>query len=43
VTHRFTPDGYTQHFRVKRNALMPTGDEDFGGGGGLLAGLAGAL
>jgi phage protein D len=29
VTHSFTPKGYTQFFRVKRNALMPTGTEDF--------------
>ena len=29
VTHTFTAAGYTQTFRVKRNALMPTGDEDF--------------
>jgi hypothetical protein len=29
VAHTFTPDGYTQYFRVKRNALMPTGAEDF--------------
>ena len=29
VTHTFTPKGYTQFFRVKRNALMPTGFEDF--------------
>lgn len=29
VTHRFTLDGYTQAFRVKRNALMPTGKETF--------------
>jgi phage protein D len=29
VTHRFTLDGYTQAFRVKRNALMPTGKEVF--------------
>ncbi len=29
VTHSFTPDGYTQQFRVRRNALMPTGSEDF--------------
>lgn len=36
VTHRFTPDGYRQQFGVKRNALRPTGGEDFGGGGGLL-------
>lgn len=44
VTHTFTEDGYIQTFRVKRNALMPTGAEDFSaGGGGLLAGLAGGL
>lgn len=29
VTHRFALDGYTQAFRVKRNALMPTGKETF--------------
>jgi phage protein D len=29
VTHRFTAGGYTQVFRVKRNALMPTGSERF--------------
>jgi phage protein D len=29
VTHVFTPGGYTQSFRVKRNAIMPTGTEDF--------------
>ena len=29
VTHRFTQDGYTQRFRVKRNALLPQGSEDF--------------
>lgn len=40
VTHVFTADGYTQYFRVKRNALMPSGAEDFSGGGaGLLGGL----
>jgi phage protein D len=31
VTHTFTPQGYTQFFRAKRNALMPTGLEDFAG------------
>jgi phage protein D len=31
VTHTFTPKGYTQFFRAKRNALMPTGVEDFTG------------
>jgi len=29
VTHSFTPDGYVQYFKVKRNALMPTGRESF--------------
>lgn len=29
VTHSFTSDGYVQHFKVKRNALMPKGSEDF--------------
>jgi phage protein D len=44
VTHTFIPDGYTQTFRVKRNALRPNGDEDFSAdGGGLLAGLGGLL
>jgi phage protein D len=41
VTHSFAGDGYTQTFEVKRNALLPTGAEDFSGGaGGLLGGLA---
>ena len=31
VTHSFTSKGYTQFFRAKRNALMPTGAEDFAG------------
>lgn len=39
VTHSITADGYNQRFRVRRNALLPTGDEDFGGGDGLLGGL----
>lgn len=40
VTHSFSDDGYVQTFDVKRNALMPSGSEDFGGGaGGLLDGL----
>jgi hypothetical protein len=30
VTHTFTPGGYRQRFTVRRNALMPTGKEDFG-------------
>ncbi|MGK8558158.1 phage late control D family protein [Nocardia gipuzkoensis] len=42
VTHRFTAGGYTQAFRVRRNALMPTGKEDFAGNGELsLGALAG--
>lgn len=39
VTHRLTPDGYTQHFQAKRNGLLPTGAENFAGSGGLLGGL----
>lgn len=39
VTHSFTGDGYTQFFRVKRNAVMPTGSEDFSTSAGLLDGL----
>ena len=39
VTHSFTPDGYTQTFRIKRNGINPTGAEDFSGNGGLLSGL----
>jgi phage protein D len=39
VTHRFTPDGYSQVFRVRRNALMPTGAERFTAGGGLPGGV----
>jgi phage protein D len=35
VTHCFAPDGYTQHFTAKRNALQPTGSEKFAAGGGL--------
>ncbi|MGH3901051.1 MAG: phage late control D family protein [Pseudonocardiaceae bacterium] len=40
VTHVFTASGYTQVFRVKRNALMPTGSEDFSIGDVGLVGLA---
>jgi hypothetical protein len=29
VTHSFTSNGYTQSFRAKRNALIPTGKENF--------------
>ena len=39
VTHAFTPDGYTQSFRVKRNGLLPTGAEEFSASAGLLGGL----
>ncbi len=39
VTHSFTPNGYTQSFKVKRNALEPSGSEDFSGTSGLLGGL----
>lgn len=39
VTHSFTADGYTQFFRVKRNAIMPTGSEDFSASAELLGGL----
>ena len=42
VTHRFAVDGYTQGFRVKRNALMPTGKEVFAGGSGTLLDAVGA-
>ena len=38
VTHRFTEDGYTQLFRVKRNALVSSGP----GGGGPPAGTGAA-
>jgi phage protein D len=44
VTHTFSAAGYTQVFRVKRNALMPTGGEDFSAGkDGPLAGVTGGL
>jgi phage protein D len=35
VTHVFTASGYTQQIKMKRNAILPTGDEDFGGGMGI--------
>lgn len=35
VRHVLTTEGYTQYFRVKRDALLPTGAEDFAPGGGL--------
>lgn len=40
VTHTFIPDGYSQFFRAKRNALMPTGTEDFSGAAGPAGGFA---
>lgn len=39
VKHSITAEGYVQYFRVKRNAIRPTGDEDFSGAGGLLGAL----
>lgn len=36
VTHSFTSEGYMQSFQVKRNAIMPTGSEDFSSSSGLL-------
>jgi phage protein D len=39
VTHSFSGSGYTQTFRVRRNGINPTGDENFTGGNGLLGGL----
>lgn len=38
VRHSFTRDGYSQFFRARRNALLPTGTEDFSKppAGGLL-------
>jgi len=39
VTHVFTAAGYTQQLKLKRNALLPTGDEEFGGESSLLGGL----
>ncbi|MCP4707749.1 MAG: phage late control D family protein [Planctomycetes bacterium] len=36
VTHMFSPDGYSQRFKVKRNGIMLTGSEDFSGNGGGL-------
>jgi phage protein D len=32
VTHRLSPDGYVQQFELKRNAVQPSGSEDFAGG-----------
>jgi hypothetical protein len=39
VTHSFTPDGYFQNFKVKRNALLPTGLEDFSATSDTMSGL----
>lgn len=38
VKHSFKPDNYSQHFKARRNALAPSGAEDFGGDS-LLGGL----
>lgn len=35
VKHSFQSERYTQHFRARRNALAPSGSEDFGGAGSL--------
>jgi phage protein D len=40
VKHLFKPDEYKQEFEARRNALAPSGTEDFGGGGGLSGGAA---
>ncbi len=36
VAHFFSTNGYIQTFSVKRNAIMPLGDEDFSSSGGGL-------
>ncbi len=36
VTHSFQTGGYRQHFKARRNALLPTGSEDFSGSSGGL-------
>lgn len=36
VTHSFASEGYTQFFKVKRNAIMPTGSENFSASSGGL-------
>ena len=41
VTHTWTSDGHTQFFRAKRNALMPTGTENFATSFDLLGAAAG--
>jgi hypothetical protein len=35
VRHTLSRAGYTQFFRLRRDALLPTGAEDFGSAGGL--------
>jgi hypothetical protein len=39
VSHTFSSEGYTQGFKVKRNAVALTGSEDFSGGSSGLDGL----
>jgi uncharacterized protein involved in type VI secretion and phage assembly len=39
VRHVFTPDRYAQHFTARRNALAPSGEEDFGDDDSLLGGV----
>jgi phage protein D len=39
VTHSISRDGYAQRFKVKRNALLPTGNEQFDRTDGLPGGL----
>jgi phage protein D len=41
VTHRFSPDGYVQSFRLKRNALRVAGSESFAPADGGLGGVGG--
>ncbi len=36
VRHSFTSTGYSQHFKVRRNALQPTGSENFSNENGEL-------
>lgn len=38
VRHSITRDGYTQFFRVTRDAILPRGDEEFAANGGGLLG-----
>lgn len=39
VNHSFTSSGYTQTFQVRRNGILPTGNENFSGDDGLLGNL----